>query len=618
MSAIFGIWNINGEPVEEKFLRKMEEKLRHYGRNARDIKIDNHIGLGCCLNKLSRYAETEVPVFQDEARGITLVGDALIYNRDELIGKYGLAGSDDSSTQALLLAAYQKWGGDCAKYINGDFAFAVWEKSHKQLLLVRDHLGVRPLYYFYNGSTLAFATDYRALLALAFVGKQPDEVKLYAELSNTYHIDPEAIYFAQIKRLPQAHTLRVDATGILKTKYWSPGAGLKISLATEAAYQQAMYDLVADAIKRRVHSSDLQIGSELSGGLDSSVITVLANRELRGQGVKMPLFSWSPPFEVYERQPRDEREFIEDLCRKEGLECIYYDPEKYSDHEELSGAVLTDGGDGSVFRHELQELTARGVKLILTGWGGDQGISHRTNLKELFFHGDWGYFLKEARYLAKGSLLRFIKVILSNTVMTFFGPFSYFDNSRQGQPRLVRREFARKMKRRCKRDILYFTVDPVKHLEFGNIQTRTELAAWVDAEYNVQHLFPYLDYRVVDFAMSIPRRLYYHHGMNRYLFRKAFESLLPEQLCYYTYKDDIARCTYFSGTTNKSYETTKNTAKLLDRDLFSSYIDWDKLEKMVDSPECLEDLKTNYLLSRKIQVCFFLQRIIAETEKTGG
>jgi asparagine synthase (glutamine-hydrolysing) len=617
MSAIFGIWHINGEPVGVEHLRRMQSKVIQYGRDAQDIKIDHNIGMGCCLNKLSRYAETEVPVYQDKTRGIMLVGDAMIYNRDELIDKYGLAETEAIATQALLLAAYQKWGADCPKYINGDFALAIWDQSKKQFLLIRDHLGVRPLYYFYNGSTLAFATDYRALLALPFVGKQPDEVKLYAELSNTYHIDPEATYFAQIKRLPSAHTLRVDATGIRKTKYWSPGAGPKISLATEAAYQQAMYDLVADAIKRRISCTDQKIGSELSGGLDSSVITVLANRELRGQGVKMPLFSWSPPFEVYERQPRDEREFIEDLCRQEGLECLYYDPDQYSDKgkEGLSGAVLTDGGDGSVFRHELQELTARGVKLILTGWGGDQGISHRTNLKELFFHGDWGYFLKEARYLAKGSLLRFIKIILSNTVMTFFGPFSYFDNSRQGQPRLVRREFARKMKRRCKRDILYFTVDPVKHLESGNIQTRTELAAWVDAEYNVQHLFPYLDYRVVDFAMSVPRRLYYKEGMNRYLFRKAFENLLPEKLCYYTYKDDIARCTYFGETTKQRWETTRDTGKRLDRERFAPYIDWDRLEKLLDSPDCREDLRSNHLLSKKIRVCDLLQRMVAEAEE---
>jgi asparagine synthase (glutamine-hydrolysing) len=248
----------------------------------------------------------------------------------------------------------------------------------------------------------------------------------------------------------------------------------------------------------------------------------------------------------------------------------------------------------------------------LTGWGGDQGISHRTNLKELFFHGDWEYFLKEARYLAKGSLLRFIKVILSNTVMTFFGPFSFIDFSGFGKPSIVKRTLMRRLKHRCKRDILYFTVDPVKHLESGNIQTRTELVAWVDADYNVQHLFPYLDYRVVDFAMSIPRRLYYHHGMNRYIFRKAFESLLPEKLCYYIYKDDIARCGYFEETAKQRFETTKNTVRLLDRKLFSPYIDWDKLEKLLDSPDCREDIRSNHLLRRNIQVCYLLQRMAVE------
>jgi asparagine synthase (glutamine-hydrolysing) len=406
--------------------------------------------------------------------------------------------------------------------------------------------------------------------------------------------------------------LRVDETGARQNKYWSPGTGRKIVFETEAEYQQAMYDLVADAVKRRISSTEQKIG-ELSGGLDSSVITTFANRELRQQGIKMPLFSWSPSFELYERQPRDEREFIEDLCRHEELECIYHDPNKPLDIKMVNGTMLTDvGGDVEIFQHELREMTARGVKLILTGWGGDQGISHRTNLKELFFHGDWEYFLKEARYLAKGSLLRFIKVILSNTVMTFFGPFSFIDFSGFGKPSIVKRTLMRRLKHRCKRDILYFTVDPVKHLESGNIQTRTELVAWVDADYNVQHLFPYLDYRVVDFAMSIPRRLYYHHGMNRYIFRKAFESLLPEKLCYYIYKDDIARCGYFEETAKQRFETTKNTVRLLDRKLFSPYIDWDKLEKLLDSPDCREDIRSNHLLRRNIQVCYLLQRMAVE------
>jgi asparagine synthase (glutamine-hydrolysing) len=136
-----------------------------------------------------------------------------------------------------------------------------------------------------------------------------------------------------------------------------------------------------------------------------------------------------------------------------------------------------------------------------------------------------------------------------------------------------------------------------------------------NGKYSVQHLFPYLDYRVVDFAMSVPRRLYYKEGMNRYLFRKAFENLLPEKLCYYTYKDDIARCTYFGETTKQRWETTRDTGKRLDRERFAPYIDWDRLEKLLDSPDCREDLRSNHLLSKKIRVCDLLQRMVAEAEE---
>lgn len=605
--------NIKGEPVKEKHLLRMRERNAQYGCDGQGISLEGNIGLGCCLSKFGADSQNDIPVYSGETDGLKLACDALIWNRAELLGRLGL--NADASTQAVILQAYREWGADCPRFVNGDFAFAVWDGKRGDLLLARDHLGVRPLYYFFEDGIFAFASDYRALLCLPFVGKHLDEVKLFAQLSNTYHINPEATYFAQIRRLPQAHTLRVDAAGIKKRQYWSPGAGQKLFFGTEAEYQQAMYDLVDDAIKRRIRGTDLKIGAELSGGLDSSVITALANRELRKKGVKIPLFSWDPSFERYERQPRDERELIEALCQQEGLECTYYDPEKYRVQEGLSGAFLTDGGDGLIFRHELQELTARGVKFVLTGWGGDQGISHRTNLKELFCLGDWGYFLKEARYQAKGSLLRFIKIILSSTVPVFWGPFSYFNFSAFERPGIVNRAFKRRMKRRCKRDILYFTVDPVKHLESGNIQTRTELLAWVDADYNMQHLFPFLDYRVVDFAMSVPRRLYYYHGTNRYLFRKAFERLLPEKLCYYAYKDDIARCAYFGGTTKKKLEEAKNTAKLLDRGMFSPYIDWYKLEELLGSPAGQNDLRNNHLLVWKIQVCYLLQRITAEAKK---
>ncbi|MDR3598917.1 MAG: asparagine synthase-related protein [Desulfosporosinus sp.] len=608
MSAIFGIVHLNGEPVDVHRLQTMESKLRHYGRDEQAIEIVAHnIGLGCCLNTEISPLAAEVPVYSDD--DFVVIGDVQIYNRSEL--RVQLTENSQITNQELLLSAYKKWGIDCPMHINGDFVFAIWEKQRQQLLIIRDHLGVRPLYYFYNGASFAFATDFRALLVLPFVGRQFDEVTLYATLTNTYHIDPEATDFAQIKRLPQAHRLKVDAHGMDKQKYWTPGKS-NIVFATEDEYAQAMYDVVADAIKIRV-TNRAKIAAELSGGLDSSVVTILANRELKKEDEPLEYFSWSPPYELIDKQLGDERQLIELVCEQEGLHGQYYDPRLLL--EKTRNEIELGFGGGKVFDQEYRQLTAQGVKLVLTGWGGDQGISHRCGMYELLVNGYWRYFWEEALHRSKGSPWRLFKTVIANSVLPLFGPFSYFGNPNKGIPSIVNEKFANKLKPHCKKNILYFGSKPVKHLESGNIQTRTELTAWFGAHYNVQHVYPFLDYRVVDFAMSIPRHWFLKQGINRYLYRKAFAHILPPEVCGFTSKDDIARSTYSRGKEAEALDKLTLDANQLQRGLFSAYIGWDKFDKLLQSPLLKTDLRIRYTAHRKIQMCNNIQQILAEADR---
>ncbi|MGL5207466.1 MAG: asparagine synthase-related protein, partial [Acidaminococcaceae bacterium] len=582
MSAIFGIWHLNSEPVDEQNLEQLQKKLRLYGLDNSSTMIDHNIGLGCCLNAAISQSPADVPVYEDKE--MVLVGDAQIYNRTELIAQ--LTDNKQIATQDLLLAAYKKWGTKCPLYINGDFAFAIWEKHSKQLLIFRDHLGVRPLYYFYNGISFAFATDFRALLSLPFVDRQLDEVQLYAAITNTYHIDAEATFFAQIKRLPQAHIMRVDIQGVVKHRYWSPGKK-KLFLATEADYAQAMYELVADAIKIRVANRP-KLGTELSGGLDSSVITVMANRELRKENKPLSVASWLVPYEILEKQQDDARERINLVCQQEGLTCKYYDPgipiaKKFDE-------LLPAGNNGRAFLHEYQYFADQGVKLILTGWGGDEAISHRSNLHALFVNGYWRHFWQEAQLSAQGSSWRLCKKIIANVVFPLFSPYNYFGNPNQGVPDIVNQEFAAKLKKRCPKDILYFKINPVKNLESGGIQSRTEITAWLGTHYNVQHLYPFLDYRVVDFAMSIPRHWFFKHGQERYLYSKAFSGILPAAFSGISPKDDIAASTYIRNTLADNVDSFIPIAQQLRRDLFAKYIDWDKMLAILQSPMLKTDL----------------------------
>lgn len=610
MSAVLGIWHLDGKAVEEKHILKMKDQVSHYGRDQQVIEICDNIGLGCCLNKSGIDSHTDISVYIDEPQGIILVGDAQIYNRTNLICDCNLNDNEAISTQALLLEAYKQWGDDCPRHINGDFAFVIWEKQKKQLFIARDHLGIRPLYYFYNRTTFAFATDYRALLALPFVGRQLDEIKLYALLSNTYHISPERTSFEQIKSLLQAHILKVDEKGIYHTKYWTPGSGEKTEFKTEVEYRQALYEIVNDAVKLRVNYAQVPIGAELSGGLDSSVITVLANRELRKKDSNLILYSWSPPMDLMDKQTDDERERIESLCRQEGLECVFNDP-RNPDEQNLHQYA----GMEKMIRRELQIMSSRDVRYILSGWGGDQGISHRANLYELLKEGYWRYFLKQIWYQAKGSPLRYTKLLISNTVMKYFRIYKTFGRFNKQKPDILKQEFHNKIKKSCPNDILYFNVNPVIHIESGNIQTRTDFIARLGAVYNVQFLFPFLDYRVVDFAMSIPRFLYYKQGKNRYIYRKAFEDVLPLKVNQCATKQDMAAAAFNRKLAAEISEEKRISPDMINWNIFSAYLDRNKLQKATNIADFKDNLKNNRTIRKKMMICFDIQQVLEEMEK---
>ena len=610
MSAIFGIFNMSGGQAGRKTLETMRDRLLRYGREGNSFQIDGAIGLGCCLSKFGTHSQNDIPVYRDESRGVMLVGDALIYNWSELIEECGLSGRNVISTQALLLEAYLKWGEESPKHINGDFAFAAWERQKKSLFMARDHLGVRPLYYAHDGSVFAFATDYRALLVLPSVDRALDEQSLYACLTKVCSFNSEATYFKGIKALPQAHALHIDEKGIRKTKYWRPGKNGKIRYGTETEYAEALRAIVEDAIKIRVLSGGEKMGAELSGGLDSSVITIIANRELSKTGKKLELFSWSPSFEFMGRLPNDERTLVEGVCQQEGLECAYFDPSLPSRNPDE--VVPPDAGDAVVIRQERDLMAQKGVALVFSGWGGDQGISHWAKLFELLLTGCWAHFIREIRHSAKGSSWRFYKLLVSNSLFELFKPYSYFGKPDPDILTFTSKALIKKEKRHSGRDILYFSLSPVRHLESGYIQNRTESAAWMDAESSIQHIYPFLDYRVVDFSMAIPRHLYHKNGISRYVFREAFSSILPKEIYRYTSKNDIAKSTYFSKTLMDTSAKIRLAVEELDRGLFSGIIDFTALASQTRDPT-VDDKKNILTRKRRVLTCHSIQKILAET-----
>ncbi len=613
MSAIFGILHLNGTQVEEKHLKRMQGILDHYGVDATELHIKQGIGLGCCLHRIGKYSIQDTPIYQNKEKKLILVGDALIYNRDELIRNLFRTEKSKISTQELLVRAYLTWGENCVKYLNGDFTFAIWEEDKERLLLFRDQLGVRPLYYCYKPPFFAFATDYRALLALPSADLQLDEIKLYSQLSDTYHIDTERTFFADVKRLPQAHLLKLDTSEIQVIKYWTPGTKKRVRLRTEEDYKSELYRIVEDSLVLRIKFFKEKICSEFSGGLDSSVITIMASRELKKKKRELEAYSWSPAYELLQKQKNDERDIMLKVCRKEGFDCdfrtFYLTPQQ----ELRTRPALTDGQRSEEHRQILQEISLKGNSLILSGWGGDEGISHRADIYELLFHRHFICFLKEAKILSRGSFLRFIKLILLSPFYLLSRPYSFLGGQNNKIPNIMNKGFEKKIKPKCKKDILHFKTNPIKHMESGVSVSRSELMAWVSADYQLQYVFPFLDYRVVDFALSIPRHWYYKKGISRYIYRKAFEEVLPKELCYHRGKIDVAREVFWKEN-EKLQQKAELALEMIDKDRFHNYLDWDRVKALVKQKYFETRTREATFTLYKLLLCYDIQRIVLEAE----
>src|SRR3982750_4883546 len=160
MSAIVGIYNLNGQPVSTKDVRGMVEILSHRGGDGQGVWNSGAVGLGNCLLRTTPESRNERLPLTDSSSRFVITSDARLDNRDELLLQLGLpANSQQSVTDSeLILRAYEKWGQDCPGKLLGDFAFAIWDSVNQALFCARDVFGVKPFYYYLSDGLFAFAS----------------------------------------------------------------------------------------------------------------------------------------------------------------------------------------------------------------------------------------------------------------------------------------------------------------------------------------------------------------------------------------------------------------------------------------------------------------------------
>jgi asparagine synthase (glutamine-hydrolysing) len=545
MSAICGIFYQSGEAVTSAKLGKMIQSMRHRGPDRSGSFIHGSIGLGhAMLCTTPESVGESQPFTEDET---TIVADARIDNRDELLEKLGLP--ESSTDIEIILSSYHNWKENCPVELLGDFSFAVWDERIGRIFCARDHMGVKPFYYYQSDKIFAFASEIKALLQLPEVPRVLNE-EMVANYLATVLDDREITFYKGIKRLPAAHSMTFPGRPV---RYWRLDPASKTKCGSDQEYAAQFLKVFNEAVRCRTRCA-FPVGSTLSGGLDSSSVCSLASQALSEQGKHLETFS-----AIFPDAPKcDETPYIKEVLSIGNMNPHFIRADRVSPLEEID--KIFDELDQPFWIPNLfwnraicQEAGRVGVRVLLDGFDGDTVISHGFFLlEEMFKSFRWRSLLDEFNGLHK-TFKSPTKQLIWNWCIAPLAPFWFanrwkslrkhteYDHSRiyfnpdfAEEIGLKHKLEIRNESQRASRDYM------LEALEDGLLQYLMEAIDHIASAFSVECSHPFFDKRVVEFSLSLPSDQRLRLGYSRWIMREALKGILPEMIRMRTNKANLS------------------------------------------------------------------------------
>lgn len=369
MCGIHGLIQLDGTPVQSRWLSAMGDATAHRGPDDEGQHIDGDCGIAMRRLSIIDLAGGHQPIRTADG-ALTLVCNGEIYNFRELRAELQAAGHvfKTGSDSEVLLHGYAAWGDEVLPRLNGMFDFALWDARRRRLLIGRDRLGVKPLYVLNDGRRLAFATEAKALLQLPGVRAELDRDCLADYLHLGYVPAPRSI-FRGIRKLPPATLLAVQDGRVRQWCWW------RLPQEVDHASSEAQWvERVRDGIDRAVRMqmvSDVPIGAFLSGGVDSSAVVAAMARHSA-----QPIRSYAIGFEGGSaEQLYNELPYARRVARLFGTEHheIVVKPDVVGLLPRLIWHLDEPIADSAfITTYLVSEFARRDVKVILSGVGGDE------------------------------------------------------------------------------------------------------------------------------------------------------------------------------------------------------------------------------------------------------
>ncbi len=546
MNWIAGICNVDEQPVDQAVLQQLTSSIREYAADGCSFRADTSVAMACFSYNTNPEPVSEATLVSIHDRKYWICFDGRVDNQRELVYETRFHSRDGQAPtdSDLLAAAYEMWGIDCLCKIVGDFAFSLWDVARRRLLCARDALGIRSLFYHFDGKTLTWASRIRQLL-----GQKQMSLTLDREYVANFLVRSELPLaltpYKEIRRLQPAHMLLVENGTVAEKRYWQPDSSKQINYSSDAEYEEHFREILKQAVRARMRTNG-PVWCQLSGGFDSSSITCLAHdlvRDGHSSSVKLGTISW-----VYDQAYlSDERKWMNSVIDKCGAQanfvsCDDHYPLQYFDE---SSSHWDEPSYQSIFYSLLKRIKelvrSAGVRVILSGVAGDNTVVPGFTpvyIADLFRKLRLVQAWKEIVSWQKEIKLPLATVFMNSCV----------------RPLLKRDLVCFNAEKEVTRDPVPFWIDPsfakTMHLreralcrlvsppyESPAYQSRCERileaseTLWRGYIENAcEHRYPYLDRRLVEFVLAIPWTQLFPPGGHKSLLRRAMKGILPDYI----------------------------------------------------------------------------------------
>lgn len=554
MCGIAGIITTNQQLVSTERLKAMTDSIAHRGPDGEGFWINDNktVGFGhrrLAIIDLSEAAKQPMSLSKGEGEipRYTITYNGEIYNyielKEELLKK-GYQFRTQSDTE-VILAAYDCWKEECLQQFDGMFAFAIWDEQEQTVFAARDRFGEKPFYYFFDGEQFVFASEMKALWA-AGIKKEIDHGMLlnYIGLGWVKNpVDLSQTFYKNITCLSQSHYLKLSLKDGKNEiiQYWDLDKET-ISAISEAEAVEQFQSLFSTSIKRRLRS-DVEVGTSLSGGLDSSSIAATIS-QLTTYNKQLKTFTASfPGFEkdetVYAKQVADQFQ-LQHFTVTPTAETLLNDLQKLIYHQEepfQSSSIYA--------QYKVYELAQQHqVKVILDGQGADELLAgyykyihwflqektksrtlnaERNELLQNKIPFEWSWKNKFAARFPEIAAVQLESKAYKEIKFHAGIDAAYFKEHIKKQT--VFKPIVRKLN-----DLLYYNT-----MQFG----LEELLRYADRNsmaHGREVRLPFLNHELVQFVFSLPSHYKIHNGFTKYILRESMKQVLPSSIVYRTDK----------------------------------------------------------------------------------